>query len=532
MYTVRGWMAIADKYAMENSDLVKGSQSLDASCCYKKINEPASGLAVGAALPDIGRKEGALGPVGSHLMVHMVPRRIPRINAEITDSLFYKVFLKVCYTGPRKGLPHEPGYNRTCPHCGLAFPTDPFEVREGAPLHKELRKGYEEASATLIQSGKAALLEQGVIMDREAFDSVLDETHLQNQVSSIKKTVPKSGIALLEELAEMDPEPFEDWRMLIGQTIDNVSKLPPDAEEVAIEEAFGPLSLQTQIFMDLLFQRIGTENSRALENLLKQSPQQIVESLHTYVLVTFQRFLSGFKSKSLHYNIERKGFGKNIIDDLKSMMDTHLEIVSKNASTAKEKVDFVDVKMAHTRDCLSTVLKLIQKNVRAPYIPGGSTGLPYIINTLVLGILYEFCNPNTIPAAILKTGVKIPQAVDKLARRPLMILSSCLSQLAKEGMNLTEQDIADEIERRTEMERRLFTKRTEKMTPEEKQVFLMNQRMGLGEFAVGGTRAIRAYDEEQYERDRQQRNEMGYMEEGGGEANDGYDVGQDNEDNF
>jgi len=531
MNTVRGWMAIADKYAMDNSDLVKGSQSLDASCCYKKINEPASFWAE-HALPNIGRKEGHLGPVGSHLMVHMVPRRIQRINAEITDSLFYRVFLKVCYTGPRKGLPHEPGYNKTCPHCGLAFPTDPFEIIEGAPLHKELRKGYDEASAALIQRGKAALLEQGVTMDRDAFDSVLDETHLQNQVPSIKKTVPKSGIGLLEELAEMEPEPFIGWRILIAETIDSVSKLPPDAEEVAIAEAFGALSVRGQELMDDLFRRIGTDNSRALQNLLKQSPQQIVESLHTYVLVTFQRFLSGFKSKSLYYNIDRKGFGKNIVDDLKAMIDTHLEIVSRQASVAREMVDFVDIKMGHTRDCLSTALKLIQKNVRAPYIPGGSTGLPYIINTLIVGILDEFCNPNTIPMAIIEKGVQIPQAVDKLARRPLIILSSCLSQLAREGMNLTEQDIADEIERRTEMERRLFTKRTEKMTPEEKQIFLMNQRMGLGEFAVGGTRAIRAYDEEQYERDRQQRNEMGYMDEVGGETNDGYDVGQDTEDNF
>jgi hypothetical protein len=68
-----------------------------------------------------------------------------------------------------------------------------------------------------------------------------------------------------------------------------------------------------------------------------------------------------------------------------------------------------------------------------------------------------------------------------------------------------------------------------KMTPEEKKVELMKKRLGLGDWAIGGTKAIYQYDPEQYERERAQRAEMGLGEEvagGGAGAEGGYDNDQ------
>jgi hypothetical protein len=50
------------------------------------------------------------------------------------------------------------------------------------------------------------------------------------------------------------------------------------------------------------------------------------------------------------------------------------------------------------------------------------------------------------------------------------------------------------------------------LTPEEKAVAKMNKKLGLKEWAVGGTKAIYAYDPEQYERERVQRLEMGFTD--------------------
>jgi hypothetical protein len=47
------------------------------------------------------------------------------------------------------------------------------------------------------------------------------------------------------------------------------------------------------------------------------------------------------------------------------------------------------------------------------------------------------------------------------------------------------------------------------LSPEEKKVELMKKRLGLGDWAVGGTKAIFSLDPDQYERERVQRIEMG-----------------------
>jgi len=72
------------------------------------------------------------------------------------------------------------------------------------------------------------------------------------------------------------------------------------------------------------------------------------------------------------------------------------------------------------------------------------------------------------------------------------------------------------------------------MTPEEAAVDKMNKKLGLKEWAVGGTKAIYAYDPEQYERERAQRLEMGFQEfvPGDVQVSDGYENTQMAEDDY
>ena len=76
-------------------------------------------------------------------------------------------------------------------------------------------------------------------------------------------------------------------------------------------------------------------------------------------------------------------------------------------------------------------------------------------------------------------------------------------------MNFSEDQIRDMIARRIEAEKMTFINRLDRLTPEEKKVELMKKRLGLGEWSVGGTKAIFSLDPDQYERERVQRIEMG-----------------------
>jgi len=50
------------------------------------------------------------------------------------------------------------------------------------------------------------------------------------------------------------------------------------------------------------------------------------------------------------------------------------------------------------------------------------------------------------------------------------------------------------------------------MSKEEKSLELVKKKLGLGDWAVGGTKAIYQYNAEQYEKDRNQRIEMGFTD--------------------
>ena len=108
-----------------------------------------------------------------------------------------------------------------------------------------------------------------------------------------------------------------------------------------------------------------------------------------------------------------------------------------------------------------------------------------------------------------------------------------------EGLDYTEDAIRDMIARRKEVEKQSVISKFGRMTEEEKTVELVNKRLGLGDWAVGGTKAIRLYDPAQYELERQQRAEMGLTDFAGeyvpeGEAGDegGYDNAQMGEDDY
>ena len=70
-------------------------------------------------------------------------------------------------------------------------------------------------------------------------------------------------------------------------------------------------------------------------------------------------------------------------------------------------------------------------------------------------------------------------------------------------MKYSEEQIREHILQETKRENNVFINRLHKLSKEEKASELMNQRLGLGEYAVGGTKAIRYYDPQQYAREKQ-----------------------------
>jgi hypothetical protein len=499
---VRAWIQTGHRIARENGTYVRGSPFSETSCCYTPIAEPRSfWTEKEARMPKLPAKQPPRGQNGSQVMLPFTPRRPAKLLADPPEDLFYRVFLRVCYDGPRKGMPHEPGYTNACPHCAFKFPYDPYTESPAPPLTKELFADWQKEVDAIITNGKSALESQKIVVDRGTFENVLDAAHTKFHVDMPERVQPATGTALLAKIISLEPEPFEGCRRILSETIGLVARLTPKADEVAIAEAYSPISNHMVEILGDMQRRLGAGAAKTLQNLLKQSPTQIVESMRTYFLVPFQRLILGFRPSSLKIP-KSYMLPKDIEDKVNSSLEAHLAYLQTVQKTVK---GYTEIKLKQAQKQLAALLQMIQGDIRAQLVPGGVMGVSYLVGGLVAGVLGEFINPNIIPDGVSGTG----GAIETTARVPLSILEVCLSRLQLEGLTLTEDEIRDLIARRNDAEKILFVTRQDKMTPEEKKSDLMMKRLGLGSWAIGGTKAVSTLDPDMLDREREQRIEMG-----------------------
>jgi hypothetical protein len=327
---------------------------------------------------------------------------------------------------------------------------------------------------------------------------------------------------LFELFTKISPEPFEGWSVMINQTMAKVRKLPPGAEKIEVADAYGEISNFAFDVIEKIKQRIGEPNAQVLQAVLEDP--SATETLRTYLVIPLQRLIVNFQTSSLKVPA-RYELGPSITDDINNNLEQHLKFLE---NLSERVIGLTKEKMIWARSRLSEAINLIQKNIRAAYVPGGDSGLNFVITALVGGILVNFIDPDYVPPGVFVEGQTTgdPKAT-------IHILDVCINKIGKEGLRFTDEQIRESMRQRDEKEKMLFIGRFENKNPKEKSMEKMFKKLGLGEYAVGGTKAIYAYNEEQYDKERIQRNEMGFTEMvEGGEGDGGYDNAQVQEDDY
>jgi hypothetical protein len=527
---IRAWVLLAHQIGVENGTAIKGNPFSDATCCLAPIQEPGKFWRdVAKGLPALPTKAPPRGPIDSHVGVTFHAKPLDTLVGSVPPEIIYRIFLKVCYEGPRKGLPHEPGYTNICASCGFVFPESPYAVTPFPPVgSKELMKEYAEEVEAIVTKGKVALQTQGITTNASAFESILDATHRAFKVVPYVAARPAAGMALFESFRTLTPEPFSQWRQIMTSTMEQMSALPAGPSKIDIATAYGALSDFAAIQMDKLKERIGAENAATLQRILEGPVVESTEAVLAYILIPFQRLASGFQIGSLKVS---RGYelGSGTEEDINRGLEQHLQFV---AQLSKRATGLTLEKIKWTIERLSKALVVLKQNVRSTFIPGGEIGLPYVVVSLIGGILTNFIDPDFIP-----TDGEV-EMVDAGAKAPVQILDVCIQKMRKEGLKFTEEYIKEVIGRRDEIEKNLFIRRFENLSPQEKSMAKRIKQLGLKEWAIGGTNAIQRYDSDQYEVERQQRADMGFTEMfgddvGGGQgAEEGYDHAQIAEDDY
>ena len=536
----RAWIIEGHRLARVYGKYMVASVLSEASCCYSPLMAPGEFWRSITSLPDLGGKAPPQGPRGSVLFVHMIPRPREALFGKPDASVMYRLFLRICFRGPRVGLQHEPGYNKKCPWCGFQFSEDP---RLPPPLPRFAKDGgtqkkYDEEYRTAIderaQGEISALASQGVDVSKEAFEELLSQSNRRFLIPPTSFSTIPSGMDNMRGLLTINPAPFEDYVTVMNLTIEQISALPADADKAQIAIAFGALSEVSAQFEANLSQRLGLDKYAALGDLMTYSPQTLGESLRSYFLFPFQRSLVLKSVDSLLSIQKRYDLSTETQGDIRKALSAHLEVVPKIAA-AIDKSPFGKAKVREAVAKLSVVIPVFIKIMRANVLPGGALGLEYIQRAIVSGIFSEFVDPNHVPPLDEGETEAPIRAVTAKANLPIQILGILLNQFRGEGLNFTIEQIRTKIADRNEKEKQKVIKEFDVLDKEGKRLELMNKKLGLGRWSVGGTKVIWQYDEDQYVRDKVERAAAGIsddpryqaeLSEFAPEGEGGYDVEQ------
>jgi hypothetical protein len=203
------------------------------------------------------------------MITEFIPREVGGDVAEPDSELYYRLFLKCCFQGPRFGYPHEPGLTNMCAWCGFQFPTNPTVMDTDT-------------------EGKSALASQKVVTDTDEFTRLLDTIHKVNEVEPVKILEQLSVRDIMGEFGAIKPSPIPGWNAIIQETTEGFLQLPPDADKGDIAIAAGPISEATSGSERVIEERLTDPNYQAiLEEIVKLSWVNFYQVLQTYFITPF-----------------------------------------------------------------------------------------------------------------------------------------------------------------------------------------------------------------------------------------------------
>ena len=489
---VKLWIRQAHLLAKETASLIHGSPLIETTCCLSNVSAPGTFWKSATKLPDIGRRLLVPNQQGQMMITEFIPREIGGDVVEPDSELYYRLFLKCCFQGPRFGYLHEPGLTNMCAWCGFQFPTNP-------------------AVMDTDTEGKSALASQKVNTDTEEFTRLLDTIHKVNEVEPVKILEQLSVRDIMGELGKINPSPIPGWDTIIQETTEGFLKLPPDADRGDIAIAAGPISEATSGSERIIQDRLTDPNYQAtLEEIVKLSWVNFFQVLQTYFITPFERILTQFSSSSLFIPIELKKVlsEDHVTKDIMPILNNDLQLIKLKEDVIKKPL--ARSKIRYFIDQMKEILNFKSK-LRPIVVPGREMTLVYIQRAMLYGPLATMINSSEIPA-----GTEITSPVrsigDPSMRFLLEIVALTLNKYGRERLSFNDQEIKELIAIRNEKERVNVVAEFNKLTDEERAVELMNKKLGIGKWAVGGTKLIYAYDKDYYDLERQKREAAGIID--------------------
>ena len=505
-FKATAWIRQAHAIAKENTNLRDGSVLSQTTSCLHSILRPNE-FWEGKSMPPLSAKVFEERSVRSKTLITKniyTPKE--RVAGKVEEQNFYKLFLDVCYTGPRKGLPHELGLGLSCLRCGVTFDENPNlpSVFETKP---EAQRVEEEKSRT---KKKAALEQQGVDIGSDAFSDLLLTSHRLARMETPRAKQIYGVERTIADIAAMSVPPFPEWSEMLLAANKALGELGESHTEMQIVKAAEPFVTRILEIEDEIERRLSPLARAALLSMTKGTVAQTGEFVRTYLIVPFQRWTAGI-NRDTYSILDSYGLDKPAEDAILTKgMGGHLAPLMEDPPSGPllEKVQELVRGLSHA-------CGTIFPKVRSIFLRGGATMTQYILRGCIMGFIRNYIDPNSMGSAD-----RLLKSVDK-----------ALYRYTTSSRVPNEQEIRTRLEERVEQEKQLFIGSLAGMTAEKKKVELMNKQLGIGKWAVKD-KDIRKYNSERFLVEERERMEGGFTETIELGAEEGYDHAQMAEDDF
>jgi hypothetical protein len=516
----------ATAWIRQAHDIVKGATNLrdgsllsQTTSCLHSILRPNE-FWEGTSMPPLPPKhlEERI-PRSKTLTLKNIYKAKEKVVGKVEDQNLYKLFLDLCHTGTRKGLPHELGLGLTCLRCGLTFDENPnLPVLSDVPTSAKpeaQEEGKRVAAEKARTRQKGTLEQQGIDVSPEAFNDLLFTSH---RLAKMETPKPKRiSFDTTKVIAEMASPPFEEWSDMILSANKALGEIGDSHTEIQIVKAAEPFVTRVLEMEDEIAKRMSPAIRDALLTMTAGSTAQCTEYVRTYLIVPFQRWLQGIDGSS--YSI-LDSYGIDGVAQAEIMvkgMGGHLETLSEEIPTG-----ILRAKVEQLVADLSNACRNVFPNIRPVFMKGGATMARYMVRGCLMGFVSNFINPNLVSPV---EDDAVPFSIEKAYKS----LGKAIYKYTTGSRVPSEEEIRIRLEERIEKEKQLFIGSIGGMTAERRKVELMNKQLGIGKWAVQD-KDIRKYNPERFLVEQQERLDSGFTEEAA--LDSGYDHDQQAEDDY
>jgi hypothetical protein len=515
------WIRALNEKAKEHTVLLKGNPFTETACCFESILQPGAYIAT-AALPALPARQSLDVSFRRQSLLYtpMIARDLQLFNATPADAAAYRVFLQLCWKGDRVGLPHEIGYDHKCDWCGVVLPTEylyPDVDKAGAPIVDELAL-------------RSQFDTQGIPITDVSFQQLLDDAHRRTVFQLYKYKDLEDPNAILLHLGKLQSPPVVDWFAVLEEAKKNLLSISDTTSGSEVVHALQPLSQSIDAAESRIIELMGSAKHAVLKSIIKLPPTALFEVMRSYFLVPAQRMMSMYESR-LYLTVQKYyKLSEEHTKALDGVLELHTSYLHRNPLFDPEtgvpnlKLKKARMKLKQFIATCSGILKqateLRLSRLRYdPKIPiqNMEAFMNELMSVLVFGPVGDLVRSEVIPKGITKPSEESDTFL-------FQFVSIILGKYMEERLSYDPESVRQKLEASKEREKQRFIGELDGKDEEERRVELLKKQLGIGRWAIGGTKLVYSYDADQWDKNRMDM-ERDYAASAGLLADSGVNVG-------